>query len=226
MKAIVLSSGGVDSTVCIAMAIEKYGKNNVSSISVFYGQKHKKEILAAQKIAEYYGVVHQEIDLFNIFKFSDSTLVNTSNNPVLEQSCEEELKNGSIISSYVPFRNGVIISAATALIMSTLKNDNAVIYIGVHSSDYAYADCSKEFIAAINKAVYEGTYRKIQIEVPLLNKTKTEVIKMGLKFKVPFEYTWTCYKGEEKPCLKCASCLDRLKAFEANGTKDPALMED
>lgn len=227
MKAIILSSGGIDSTVCIAMAIKKYGKDNVSSISVFYGQKHKKEILAARKIAQYYGLTHYEIDLSNIFKFTNSTLIQTSDNLLLKQNYKNEQKKYSdgIIGSYVPFRNGVMISAIAAIEMSVLKDDYAVIYVGVHSSDHAYADCSKDFISAMNKAVYEGTYRKIQIQAPLLNKTKTEVVKIGLELNTPYQYTWSCYEGGEKPCLKCASCLDRLKAFEANGIKDPALKE-
>lgn len=228
MKAIVLSSGGVDSTTCISLAVEKYGKENVSTFSVFYGQRLEKEILSARKVAEYYGLEHYEFDLSEMFKFSDCTLIKSSHNPVKEQTYDEQIKElnkNGIISSYVPFRNGLMLAAVATLAMSIYKNDNVVIYIGVHGSDYAYADCSKDFIAAINNAVYEGTYRKIQIEAPLLNKTKTEVVKMGLELNTPYKYTWSCYEGGEKPCLKCASCLDRLKAFEANGAKDPALQE-
>lgn len=229
MKAIVLSSGGVDSTTCISFAVKKYGKENVSTFSVFYGQRLEKEILSARKVADYYDLEHYEFDLSEMFKFSDCTLIKSSNNQVVEESYDEQIKglgNNGIISSYVPFRNGLMLAAVTTLAMSICKNDDVVIYIGVHGSDYAYADCSNEFIAAMNKAVNEGTYHKIRIEAPLLNKSKTEVVKMGLELKTPYQYTWSCYEGGEKPCLKCASCLDRLKAFEANGTKDPALMED
>lgn len=225
MKAIVLSSGGIDSTTCVALAVKKHGKENVATVSVYYGQRLAKEIQSARKITEYYGLKHYELDLSQVFKFSDCTLIKESKKNVVEKSYQEQLDElqGESISSYVPFRNGLMISAVAALALSIYKNEEIIIYIGAHASDFAYADCSKEFLQAINKAVNEGSYHKITIVAPLSNMTKTDVVKLGISLKTPYQYTWSCYKGEERPCMKCGSCIDRAKAFADNGVKDPAL---
>src|SRR5574344_981086 len=107
-KAIVLASGGVDSATCLGLAVEKYGKDQVIALSMYYGQKHDKEIQAARAISEYFGVKHKELDLSFIFQESDCTLLKQSSANIPTQSYEKQLEetDGKHVSTYVPFRNG------------------------------------------------------------------------------------------------------------------------
>ncbi len=223
MKALVLSSGGLDSTTCLALAIEKFGKENVIALSVFYGQKHDKELQAAKKVAEYYGVVHKSLDLAEIFKDSDCSLLQGSSQEIPEESYDEQLKktDGKPVSTYVPFRNGLFLSCAASI---ALSNGCDVIYYGAHSDDAAgsaYPDCSDEFNKAMNEAIYLGSGKELHIEAPFVLLTKVDVVRIGTKLKVPYELTWSCYEGGDKPCGKCGTCIDRRKAFELNGLVDP-----
>ncbi|MCI1958669.1 MAG: 7-cyano-7-deazaguanine synthase QueC [Clostridia bacterium] len=224
-KALVLFSGGVDSTTCLALAIDKYGKGNVVALSVSYGQKHVKEIEASKNVAKYYGVEHLYLDLAKIFKYSDCSLLSHSDKDIPEQSYAEQIKKtgGKPVSTYVPFRNGLFLSSAASI---ALSKDCDVIYYGAHSDDAAgnaYPDCSDEFNKAINKAIFIGSGKQLKVEAPFVNKTKADVVKKGLELKVPYELTWSCYEGGDKPCGKCGTCIDRARAFELNGVKDPAL---
>ena len=223
MKALVLVSGGLDSTTSLAMAIDKYGKENVVALSVYYGQKHTKEIEAAQKITEYYQVEHISLDLTPIFQYSDCSLLAHSDKEVPHESYAEQLKetDGSPVSTYVPFRNGLFLSSAASI---ALSKDCGVIYYGVHADDAAgnaYPDCSSSFNKAISDAIYIGS--QLTIEAPFVNRTKAEVVAIGLKLHVPYELTWSCYEGGDEPCGVCGTCLDRAEAFRLNGIEDPAL---
>ncbi len=224
-KALVLFSGGIDSTTCLAMAVDLYGKDKVVALSIAYGQKHTKEIEAAQKITQYYGVEHLYLDLEKIFEYSDCSLLTHSNKEIPKSAYAEQLKktNGNPVSTYVPFRNGLFLSSAASI---ALSKGCSIIYYGAHSDDAAgnaYPDCSDVFNQAMNTAIYEGSGRKLRIEAPFVKWTKVEVVKKGLELKVPYEYTWSCYEGQDKPCGVCGTCIDRQAAFEKNGTKDPLL---
>lgn len=225
MKALVLFSGGVDSTTCLGLAIDKYGKENVIALSVSYGQKHTKEIECSRKIAEYYGVEHIYLDLAKIFEYSDCSLLEHSDREIPKESYAEQIEkgDGKPVSTYVPFRNGLFLSSAASI---ALSKDCDVIYYGAHSDDAAgnaYPDCSDAFNKAMGDAIYIGSGNQLRIEAPFVNMTKAEVVKTGLALKVPYELTWSCYEGKERPCGVCGTCLDRAKAFELNGVKDPAL---
>lgn len=225
MKALVLSSGGVDSTTCLGMAVEKYGAENVLSLSIAYGQKHDKEILASDKVAKYYKVEHIHMDLEKIFTYSDCSLLKHSDKEILKESYDEQLKHtdGNPVDTYVPFRNGLFLSTAASIAIS---KGCSVIYYGAHRDDAAgnaYPDCSKEFEDAMNEAIYQGSGKQLHLEAPFIGWTKAEIVKKGLELKVPYELTWSCYEGGEKPCGKCGTCQDRAKAFALNGVEDPAL---
>lgn len=223
MKALVLFSGGIDSTTCLAMAVDKYGKENVTALSVFYGQKHKKEIDAAVLIAEYYGVEYINIDLMRIFSYSNCSLLQNSSEEIPEESYAEQLKktDGTPVSTYVPFRNGLLLSTAASI---ALSKECSIIYYGVHSDDAAgaaYPDCTEVFNNAMNTAIYEGSGKQLHIEAPFVSCTKAEIVKKGLGLGVPYELTWSCYAGNDEPCGKCGTCIDRENAFTANGIVDP-----
>ena len=219
MKALVLFSGGVDSTTCLAMAVDKYGKENVIALSISYGQKHTKEIEVSDSIAKFYGVEHIYLDLAKIFQYSDCSLLAGSDKEIPKESYSDQLKktDGKPVSTYVPFRNGLFLSSAASL---ALSKDCQVIYYGAHADDAAgnaYPDCSSDFNNAIARAIYIGSGNQLKVEAPFVNLTKAEVVAIGVKLGVPYEMTWSCYEGGDKPCGVCGTCRDRKTAFLANG---------
>jgi len=218
-KALVLFSGGVDSTTCLALAVDKYGKENVIALSVFYGQKHTKELEAAASIIAHYRVEHLQIDLSAAFAYSDCSLLQHSKLDIPRESYAEQLKKtgGSPVSTYVPFRNGLFLSTAAS---AALSQGCEVIFYGAHHDDAAgnaYPDCSAEFNNAMNKAIYEGSGRQLHIEAPFVKLSKKEIVKQGVELGVPYHLTWSCYEGSEIPCGTCGTCIDRRKAFASNG---------
>lgn len=225
MKAMVLASGGIDSTTCLALAVDKYGAENVIALSISYGQKHQKEIEAAQKVTAYYKVEHIYLDLEKIFEYSDCSLLSHSHEEIPKESYAEQIKHsdGKPVTTYVPFRNGLFLSSAASI---ALSKECGVIYYGAHADDSAgnaYPDCSSVFNNAMNEAVWEGSGHQLKIEAPFVNISKAEVVKIGLSLNAPYELTWSCYEGGDAPCGKCGTCIDRAAAFEANNTKDPGM---
>lgn len=228
MKALVLFSGGVDSTTCLGMAVDKYGKENVTALSISYGQKHTKEIEASCKIAEYYGVEHLYLDLAKIFEYSDCSLLSHSDKEIPQESYAEQLTktDGKPVSTYVPFRNGLFLASAASIAIS---KECEVIYYGAHADDAAgnaYPDCSSAFNRAINDAISIGSGNQCRVEAPFVGLTKAQVVKIGLDLKVPYEMTWSCYEGQEKPCGRCGTCIDRAEAFRLNGIEDPGTVNE
>lgn len=227
-NALVLTSGGVDSTTALALAIDKYGKDHVLALSISYGQKHSKEIEAAKAVARHYGVEQLFLDLGLIFQYSNCSLLQQSTEDIPEESYAEQIeKTGgeTPVSTYVPFRNGLFLSAAASI---ALSRDCEVIYYGAHADDaagFAYPDCSPVFNNAMNTAIYEGSGHQLRIEAPFVNKNKSDIVALGLQLNVPYELTWSCYEGGNKPCGKCGTCIDRAAAFAANGVTDPALAD-
>ena len=225
MKALVLFSGGIDSTTCLALAIEKYGADNVLALSISYGQKHDREIRSAKAVAEHYGVELLTLDLARIFEGSDCSLLKGSGEDIPKGEYAEQLegREGEPVSTYVPFRNGLFLSCAASM---ALSRGCEVIYYGAHSDDAAgnaYPDCSSKFNDHMSKAIYIGSGDKLTVEAPFVSLTKADVVAEGLRLRAPYELTWSCYEGGDKPCGCCGTCIDRAKAFAANGIADPAL---
>ena len=205
MKALVLSSGGVDSTTALALAVSRYGKDNVIALSVSYGQKHDKEIQAAKAVSAFYGVEQLFLDLSKIFQYSNCSLLQQSTEEIPEESYARQIEKTASIA---------------------LSKDCSVILYGAHADDsagFAYPDCSPMFNDAMNQAIFEGSGHQLKVEAPFVNMTKAEVVKMGLELNAPYELTWSCYEGKDVPCGKCGTCIDRAAAFAANGVSDPAI---
>lgn len=227
-KAVILSSGGVDSTTCVAVAVEKLGAENVSTASIFYGQKHRKELECARKVAAHYGLRHYEFDLSEILKYSDCALLEGSTQAIEHKSYAEQTaeRPDGKVSTYVPFRNGLMLSAAASLASSLYPDDDVDLYLGAHADDAAgnaYADCSKGFLHAMGEAISIGTYGRVHLVAPFSGVGKAAVVAEGLRLHVPYELTWSCYEGGDRPCGQCGTCRDRAAAFAANGVADPAL---
>ena len=220
-KALVLLSGGIDSTTCAVLACREFGPENVLALSMFYGQKNAKEIAAAGDVVKCLGIKDHIIQqLPDIFKGGGSTLIDQDKqNP--EVSYEELSTTQGVSPTYVPFRNANLLSVATSI--SLVKGADTIFY-GAHSEDarnWAYPDCTPEFNGAMANAIYIGSYMKVRLITPLQWLTKSEVVALGKKIRTPFELTWSCYNGFEKACGVCPACVVRLHAFEKNGLIDP-----
>lgn len=228
MKHLVLLSGGVDSTTCLGKVCSENSKKDVVAVSIKYGQKHTKELECAKNIANWYQVKHIILDLSNIFKFSNCSLLKDSTEQIPEKSYAEQIKeNGEgKVTTYVPFRNGLMLSSMATLAQSIFPDECCKIVIGAHSDDAAgnaYADCSEGFIKYMSEAIHLGTYQKVSIYSPLVSLNKSQVVGMGLRLNVPYRLTWSCYQGGNKPCGVCGTCIDRQNAFKLNGMEDPIL---
>ncbi|MBU8849513.1 MAG: 7-cyano-7-deazaguanine synthase QueC [Desulfobacterales bacterium] len=224
-KAIVLSSGGIDSTT--AMAIAKSRGKEIYALSFRYGQRHFIEIKAAQKVARSLGVkTHKIIDI-DLRQFGGSALTDEINVP--KHDTTDEIKKDEIPITYVPARNTIFLSYAMAW-AEVLKA--ASIYIGVTAVDYSgYPDCRPAFIEAFEKmanlATKTGVTKEtvLKIETPLIHLSKAEIIKTGTALGVDYSLTISCYDPDSngKSCGRCDSCLHRIKGFKKAGIKDPTL---
>lgn len=226
MKALVLSSGGLDSTVCTAYAVDKYSKDNVVTVSMFYKQRHDKELQCADAIAKYYGLTHHERDISAVFADANKvcSLMQGSDIAMLKTSYAEQIEKEGKPNTEVPMRNGLFLLCAASMAMSIFPNEEVAIIYGAHADDAAgnaYPDCSEEFAELADKLIQVGSRNLIHVERPLINLNKASVVKFGLDLDAPFEKTWSCYEGRDKACQFCGTCRDRIIAFRANGVPDP-----
>lgn len=216
-KAVVLLSGGLDSTTTLAQAIAD--GHEVVALSFRYGQRHSKELDSAANVAKYYGVKHVIVDIdLSMFR---SAL--TNKDIEVPENRDESQMGSDIPVTYVPARNIIMLSVAAGLCESV---DADRIYIGANVIDYSgYPDCRPEFFYAFEKMINVGTKagvegHPIRIETPILQCSKADIVKLGKKLEAPLHLTWSCYEGGEKACGKCDSCQLRLKGFEEAGYKD------
>jgi len=213
-KAVCIISGGMDSALSAKMAqIDGY---DIIALHFNYGQRtEQKELESFRKIAEYLNAIEKyEIDLDFFKQIGASALIDDS----------LEVPTGGIEAgvpiTYVPFRNGIFLSIATAI---AEKHGAEAIYIGVVEEDSSgYPDCRDSYILAMQKAINLGTKdeTKLEIKMPLVHMKKEEIVQKALKLGVPLEYTWSCYQNEDEACGVCDSCRLRLKGFEKAGKKD------
>ena len=225
-KSIVLSSGGLDSSVCTAYAVDRYGKDNVVTVSLIYGQKHLKEIFCAEEIAKYYEVKHVVQDISSSFEFSKnvSSLMQGSEIQIVDKCYADQIAESGSPNTEVPLRNGIFLTVAASIAMCIFPGEEVKVIYGAHADDAAgeaYPDCSVEFANIADLLIQKGTRDLVSLERPLINMTKAEVVELGLKLKVPFQHTWSCYHGDDEAEGFCGTCRDRIFAFKANGVIDP-----
>lgn len=218
MQGFVLLSGGIDSTTAFAIALRECAE--VTAISIDYGQRHKKEIERAREIAHSYDCEHIVLSIGDAL----GTSMLTTDEVIPDVTYDEIV---GVSPTYVPFRNGYMLSRITAYAVNALgKNpskDSACIYIGTHAEDaknWAYPDCTPEFIGAMANAIYIGTYYSVRLKAPLNYMSKADIIALGNKLGVDHSLTWSCYAGGEKHCGKCPTCYARKAAFIAAGVED------
>lgn len=216
-KAVIVLSGGLDSTTCMGMAKEK--GYELYPITFHYGQKHNREVEQAKKVANYYNAPdHRIVNISFLNQIGGSALTDDSIDVPTDMDEDE------IPVTYVPARNMIFLSLASAY--AEVIGAEAI-YIGVSAVDYSgYPDCRPEFIDSMNETVNLATKAgatgsEMKIETPLINLTKADTVSEGLRLNVPYELTTSCYNGEEEACGECDSCRLRLKGFEEAGAVDP-----
>ncbi len=218
-KAVVLLSGGLDSTT--VMGIAKSRGYELYALSFDYGQRHIKEVECARAVARHYDVIEHKVLKIDLAQIGGSALTDKR----IKVPTGRSTKNmaNEIPVTYVPARNTILLSFA--LSWAEVMDADAI-FIGANALDYSgYPDCRPEFYRAFEEVARLGTKRgvegkPIRIEYPLIAMTKAEIIKEGLRLGVPYELTWSCYRGGARACGVCDSCLLRLKGFNEAGTVD------
>jgi 7-cyano-7-deazaguanine synthase len=214
-KAVVLLSGGMDSAVCAAFVFRHGYK--IAALHLNYGQRtQSKELECFDRLTRHYGIEEKlVVDVSHLHKIGGSSLTDSEIEiiPTAEGSLE-------IPKTYVPFRNGNILAIAAS--WAEVIGAEALV-IGATQVDYSgYPDCREEFFTAMEKAINLGTKPETEIKIitPILNNSKSDIVRLGTNLGVPFEHTWSCYSGNEVACGVCDSCTLRLKGFAEAGIED------
>lgn len=243
-RAYVMVSGGTDSTSCLHMAAKEY--DEVVGVTFDYGQKHSKESDYADKQCAAVKASRLKIDLGDMLSGKAVMLTKDSDLEVPNISYNEIT---GISPTYVPFRNGTFLSVTAAYaqkwVMGCVAAETATypedgppdhaeltqsfegqcgVYFGGHAEDahnWAYPDCTPEFVGAMTNAIYTGTYNTVRVQAPILMLTKGEAIAKADKLGVNWADTWSCYKGEENHCGTCPTCIARKAAFVEAKVYDP-----
>jgi 7-cyano-7-deazaguanine synthase len=217
-KTLVILSGGLDSTV-LAYHLRYHPEIElVGSLSVFYGQKHCRELVLAASTAKALGIHHTEVNLSSLVGSLASSLTGQGSVPEGHYA-EENMK-----STVVPNRNMILIALAAAVAIS--KGCEKIAY-GAHAGDHAvYPDCRPEFVQAMQTALSRCDYNPVQLLNLFAYKTKADIVRLGIELGVDFRTTHTCYNGTEVACGRCGTCVERLEAFSLAGAEDPISYAD
>jgi len=229
-KAFALLSGGLDSTTTLYQAMRDYGQN-VEAFSIDYGQRHIKESNYAEHTCAKLGI---PFDIIHLGGILGKSMLTDDSIPVPNVSYKD-IKGVS--PTYVPNRNMTFIAAITSKAMQWVNeelkegrtNPQAGVYFGAHADDalnWAYPDCTPEFIGAMANAVHVASYFHVRLHTPVMWLTKSQIVLLGQKLGVPFEDTWSCYKGEELHCGTCPTCRSRREAFQIADVLDPTMYKE
>jgi 7-cyano-7-deazaguanine synthase len=276
-KAFVLLSGGLDSTTCLYKAMRDFfpsdligeghidfnewagdrkdGREDapecdwVEAVSIYYGQRHKRELTFAAKTCATFGIKHTILDVGDLLK-GKNILLSEDSIGTMEMVHKDYSELKGVSPSYVPFRNGLLLSAITAHAQKYVNvqieqrvldfdtgmavdakgwstneaKDLVTIYYGAHAEDaanWAYPDCTPEFNGSMANAIYTGSYNTIRLATPLQWLEKWQIVQLGESLGVNWQDTWSCYDNGEIHCGKCPTCLARKEAFRKAGVVDP-----
>lgn len=214
--AVVLMSGGMDSTVCVAIA--HASGYEPAGLHLNYGQRTQiRELRAFHDVADYYGITKRlVVDVSHLASIGGSSLTDTA----LEVTAAD-LTGSGIPTSYVPFRNANILAIATS--WAEVLSAHAL-YIGAVEEDGSgYPDCRKEFFDAFQRVINTGTKpgSDIRIHTPIIDLYKKDIVLRGAELNAPLHLTWSCYKNNDIACGECDSCALRLRGFRLAGIEDP-----
>ena len=246
-KVFVLLSGGIDSSTVLAMAADEFPNSPIETVTVDYGQRHKREAECASTQSQSYDAAHVILNAAGLMTGMLVDKGDTANEEIPEVSYAE-LPHG-ISPTYVSFRNGMMLSMLAAraqgwvmeqekLWEADAKRDthgdlddwrggndvSATLYAGMHADDAAndaYPDCTLEFAGAMAAAIATGTYGKVRLRVPIIHMAKPDVVALGYGLGVDYSNTWSCYVGADQHCGVCPTCRARKEAFELGGVPDP-----
>jgi 7-cyano-7-deazaguanine synthase len=216
---LVVLSGGLDSTVCMALAERESDAAPLVALTFDYGQRHRTELDRAAGVAGHYRSDHLVVEL-DTTAWGGSAL--TDRSMEIPVSGEDD----GIPATYVPARNSIFLSVALGVAEA---RDLDAVWIGVNAIDYSgYPDCRPEFIEAFRGVAATGQKRGVEgnpvdIRTPLIASTKAEIVRMGLNLHAPLALTWSCYQGGDTPCGVCDACRLRAAGFAEAGAVDPAL---
>jgi 7-cyano-7-deazaguanine synthase len=222
MPGLVILSGGLDSTVCMALAARDTG--GVLALTFDYGQRHRVEIDRAALVAAHYGAEHLVVKL-DASRWGGSALTDPTIE-IPEAEAEPGASADAIPVTYVPARNLVFL--AVAMGVSEARGAD-VVYLGVNALDYSgYPDCRPEFVRAFEAAAALALKRgvegnPVEVRTPLIALTKADIVRLGVSVGAPLHLTWSCYRGDDRPCGRCDACALRAKGFAEAGVPDPAL---
>jgi 7-cyano-7-deazaguanine synthase len=231
-RPLVILSGGLDSTVCMALATTGGGRGDSHAsaplaVTFDYGQRHRVELTAAAAVAAHYGAEHLVVPI-DLTGWGGSALTDATIDvpDALEGDSHGDSDSGGIPVTYVPARNLIFLSLAMGIAEARDADD---VFIGVNALDYSgYPDCRPEFVASFEataalalKRGVEG--RPVRVRTPLIDLTKAAIVALGVESGAPLHLTWSCYRGGDRPCGTCDSCVLRAKGFAEAGVADPAL---
>lgn len=225
MDVVVIFSGGLDSTTLL-WHLHSQGYRILEAMTFNYGQKHSKETVNAGAVLKKFqtstksSVKHNVVDISTTIGKLIATGALTGDEKVPHDVYSTESQK----ITNVPNRNMILLSIAVGRAATIGAR---YVSFAPHASNFAvYPDCRPEFIDQLDKAVYLGNlWTPVNLLTPFKLITKSDIVKLGLELEVPYEETWSCYQGEERPCLQCPTCLERTQAFLHNESKDPALTE-
>lgn len=214
-KAVVLLSGGLDSTVLLYSAIERYGRDNVRTLTVDYGQRHHKETYFAQEIADINSVPYEQCNLRHLHR-----VINKGSQTGVEPVPDGHYTDQSMKTTIVPNRNAIMLSIAVG---HAIARDFNLVLFAAHSGDHAiYPDCRDEFVTQFDRAMqFANEWNPVKVVAPFTHLSKTDIVKFGADLKVPFALTWSCYKGGDVHCGTCGTCTERKEAFKLANVEDP-----
>lgn len=218
-RAVVLLSGGLDSSTVLAVAYERF--RDVTALSINYGQRHIRELSSAVEVANWYNVKHEIVDLSQVGMIlkasSKSSLLGGSAVPDGHYA-EENMKQ-----TIVPNRNMMMISIAAAVVVA---QGGGVVGVATHAGDhFIYPDCRPGFLQAMTLALKEGNDDDVSLWAPFMKDPKEEIVRVGSQLSVPYHLTWSCYKGGEVHCGQCGTCVERIEAFQKAGVEDPTVYD-
>lgn len=217
-KTVIIHSGGMDSTVLLYQLLN--AGDDVLALSIDYGQRHKKELECARSLCKDLGVEHRIADLTSLTPLLAGSSLTSPEIEVPEGHYAEDNMKATV----VPNRNMILLSVATGWAISA--GAESVSY-AAHSGDHAiYPDCREEFAEGMNHVMGLADWQKVALDRPFVSLTKADIVKLGAELGVPFERTWSCYKGGELHCGRCGTCVERREAFYLAGVDDPTIYAD
>ncbi|GAC1385879.1 MAG: 7-cyano-7-deazaguanine synthase QueC [Acidimicrobiales bacterium] len=221
MKSIVILSGGLDSTVCTALAAQS--ADDLVALTFDYGQRHRIELERAALVAAHYRAEHVVVHL-DASQWGGSALTDVS--IAVPDATTRAPEAPQIPVTYVPARNLIFLAVAMGVAEARHADD---VYLGINALDYSgYPDCRPEFVTSFVETARLALKRGVEgnpvtVRTPLAELTKEGIVRLGMEVRAPLDLTWSCYRGGERPCGTCDSCVLRARGFAAAGVEDPAL---